>query len=397
MACTRSAIAPTFFRRRAPTHQTRTLFNFPSPFGSSSSSSSNAPVKKGTLVKRGSNWVYNEGKVMPYTPNELYAVIADVDSYHQFLPFTTSSKVLAASRLSQASPTARANVAEKGWLQVGDGCQGQKWVMDAELRIGAMGFDEGYVSRVEMEIPTSVKATAKDASMFRHLVNVWTFTPLSASSPSSRPQTQVDLSLEYAFTSPFHAAAITTVWDKVSALMVQKFEDRVVEIHGKRRDEPSEAKTSAVFPPLDLILVPKNRNFSMSVGSITSRAELDAAVATSGKTVVIGFLNGYNDSTIPFRDLTSALRSIKYSEDILPFWQDRVENANANADDYAFFEIDWESDIVDEVDDIDEYTFSATPSFRIFRGGKLERDITTGNQNGIAFAVLQLQLFTKSS
>lgn len=31
--------------------------------------------------------------------------------------------------------------------------------MDAELLIGAMGFDEGYISRVEMEIPTSVKAS----------------------------------------------------------------------------------------------------------------------------------------------------------------------------------------------------------------------------------------------
>jgi coenzyme Q-binding protein COQ10 len=68
--------------------------------------------------------------------------------------------------------------------------------------------------------------------MFRHLVNVWSFTPLSSS--SSQPQTQVDLSLEYAFTSPLHAAAISSVWDKVSALMVQKFEDRVANIHGKR-------------------------------------------------------------------------------------------------------------------------------------------------------------------
>jgi len=71
--------------------------------------------------------------------------------------------------------------------------------------------------------------------MFRHLVNIWTFTPLPSSpSSSDRPQTQVDLSLEYAFTSPLHAAALSTVWDKVSALMVQKFEERVGKVHGKR-------------------------------------------------------------------------------------------------------------------------------------------------------------------
>ncbi|GAA5895135.1 type II toxin-antitoxin system RatA family toxin [Sporobolomyces salmoneus] len=232
MACPRTAAVPSLLRQTAPTIRSRTLFNFPSPFGSSSSTNSNTPIKKGTLVKRGSIWVYKEGKVMPYTPKELYTVIADVDSYHQFLPFTSSSKVLSASQFS-SSQTTRSNLAEKGWLRVDDdGHEGRKWVMDAELRIGAMGFDEGYVSRVEMEIPKSVKATAKDASMFRHLVNVWTFTPLSSS--TSKPQTQVDLSLEYSFASPLHAAAISTVWDKVSALMVQKFEDRVAQIHGKR-------------------------------------------------------------------------------------------------------------------------------------------------------------------
>ena len=73
--------------------------------------------------------------------------------------------------------------------------------------------------------------------MFRHLVNVWTFTPISRQTTpaaSSLPQTQVDLSLEYSFTSPLHAAAISAVWDKVSALMVQKFEERVAHVHGRR-------------------------------------------------------------------------------------------------------------------------------------------------------------------
>ncbi|GAA5870722.1 hypothetical protein JCM16303_001566 [Sporobolomyces ruberrimus] len=245
MACTRSSAVPTLLRRSSPPVRSRSLFNFPSPFGSSSSSSSSSttPIKKGTLVKRGSNWVYNEGKIMPYTPKELYTVIADVDSYHQFLPFTSSSKVLSASQLPSSStttPRSLADLAEKGWLRADDSERGKKWIMDADLQIGAMGFNEGYVSRVEMEIPRTVKATAKDASMFKHLVNIWTFTPVpsssssSSSSSSTTPQTRVDLSLEYSFTSPFHAAAITSVWDKVSSLMVQKFEERVEKVHGKR-------------------------------------------------------------------------------------------------------------------------------------------------------------------
>jgi len=66
MACTRSATSNLI--QRIPTRsQSRSLFNFPNPFQSTSNTSnSNAPIKKGTLVKRGSNWVYNEGKVMPW-------------------------------------------------------------------------------------------------------------------------------------------------------------------------------------------------------------------------------------------------------------------------------------------------------------------------------------------
>ncbi|BGP22207.1 hypothetical protein JCM10295v2_001085 [Rhodotorula toruloides] len=165
---------------------------------------------------------------MPYSPSQLYSVIADVDSYQSFLPFTTSSRVLTAARLDPQGRRLSQPVAEKGWLR---GTPGERWEMDGELRIGAMGFDEGYVSLVEMEKDKWVKATAKDATMFRQLSTIWSFSPSTPSEPSA-PQTKVDLYLAYAFSSPLHAAAIQSVWDKVSGLMVEKFEQRVKNVHG---------------------------------------------------------------------------------------------------------------------------------------------------------------------
>lgn len=70
--------------------------------------------------------------------------------------------------------------------------------------------------------------------MFRHLATIWSFAPTQTSQPSN-PQTKVNLYLAYAFASPIHAAAIQTVWDKVSALMVEKFEQRVKQVHGGSR------------------------------------------------------------------------------------------------------------------------------------------------------------------
>ncbi|KAG0665403.1 hypothetical protein C6P46_006850 [Rhodotorula mucilaginosa] len=206
------------------------LPGFPSPFGSSASLKP-APDRKGTLVKEGDIWVYREDKVMPYSPAQLYSVIADVDSYQSFLPFTTASRVLNSTSLDPSGQRRDRPVTEKGWLRPG---AGERWEMDAELRIGAMGFEEGYVSRVEAEKERWVKATSKDASMFRHLSTIWSFSPAPPTPQAAAPQTRVDLYLAYAFASPIHAAAIQTVWDKVSALMVEKFEQRVREVHGTR-------------------------------------------------------------------------------------------------------------------------------------------------------------------
>ena len=38
---------------------------------------------------------------------------------------------------------------DKEWLGGQGEQEGERWEMDAELRIGAMGYEEGYVSLVE--------------------------------------------------------------------------------------------------------------------------------------------------------------------------------------------------------------------------------------------------------
>jgi coenzyme Q-binding protein COQ10 len=191
-----------------------------------------------------------------YTPQQLYSVIADVDAYQSFLPFATDSRVLSAVRLStEGKGKATQRTQDKGWL-VG-GAHGEQWEMDAELKIGAMGYNEGYVSKVQTKKWEMVavrlvffskgrawsayrrcclQATAKDSSLFKHLVTTWHLSPLPTSSQSAspdRPRTRVDLHLAYAFVSPFHAAAVGAMWEKVSGMMVGGFEKRVEDVYGK--------------------------------------------------------------------------------------------------------------------------------------------------------------------
>lgn len=62
-----------------------------------------------------------------YTPRELYSVVANVPSYNQFIPFCTSSSILDGKSIRPE----------------------ETFEVDAELKVGFMGFSEGYVSKVK--------------------------------------------------------------------------------------------------------------------------------------------------------------------------------------------------------------------------------------------------------
>jgi coenzyme Q-binding protein COQ10 len=66
---------------------------------------------------------HRERKVVPFSCEQMYAVVADVDRYREFLPFCVDSRVL---------------------RQPNDN------VMEAALRIGFRVFTESYTSRVLM-------------------------------------------------------------------------------------------------------------------------------------------------------------------------------------------------------------------------------------------------------
>ncbi|KAM0749962.1 hypothetical protein T439DRAFT_326846 [Meredithblackwellia eburnea MCA 4105] len=197
--------------------QRRTFFTLPFSAPSSSPSSHNL---KGTLTTSGPHTIYTEHRVLPYPAKQLYKVIADVDSYAQFLPFATRSEVLTAECLGKTSKTS-----EKGWLK--DGQEGEKWDLEAELRVGAMGFEEGYVSKVETVKWKEVTAQAKDSTIFSHLLTKWSLSPVPTS-PSET--TNVSLHLSYSFSSPLHAAVVSAAWEKVAGLMIDGFEKRVRDV-----------------------------------------------------------------------------------------------------------------------------------------------------------------------
>ncbi|KAH9482284.1 Coenzyme Q-binding protein COQ10-like protein, mitochondrial [Psilocybe cubensis] len=195
----------------------RTLFSLPSfPFGGLESKPQN----------------YNEQKIFPYNAKELYAVVADVASYPQFIPFCVSSRI-DRSALERAM---------KG-----------RTVVDAELAVGFLNFKESYVSEVTCVPFESVQARASSSTpLFKSLLTTWRFQnptsklcSVSQSSSASAESTSIErdnsssptlvtFDLTYEFANPLHAGVSATFFGQVSKMMIQAFEDRCVEVYGRR-------------------------------------------------------------------------------------------------------------------------------------------------------------------
>ncbi|KAI9158778.1 Coenzyme Q-binding protein coq10 [Paramyrothecium foliicola] len=158
-------------------------------------------------------------RVLPYASDPLYELIADVDSYSQFVPYCAISRVT-----QWSAPDAN----------------GRRWPALADLHVGWGGFNETFTSRLHCEPGAFVEAVSGDAqsggpggpaSVFKSLVTRWSLRPL-ANQPA--PSTEVRLSIKYQFVNPLYAAVSAAVSDKVAGMMVEAFEQRARERLGAR-------------------------------------------------------------------------------------------------------------------------------------------------------------------
>ncbi|KAK6160699.1 hypothetical protein DH2020_004080 [Rehmannia glutinosa] len=94
--------------------------------------------------------VYEERRVLGYSPEQLFNVVAAVDLYEDFVPWCQRSEII------RHNP---------------DGS------FHAELEIGFKFLVESYVSHVELNKPKSIKTTSSQSSLFDHLINIWEFNP----------------------------------------------------------------------------------------------------------------------------------------------------------------------------------------------------------------------------
>ncbi|WAQ83195.1 hypothetical protein PtA15_3A564 [Puccinia triticina] len=204
---------PAMIKKSSGILLSRPFFSLPS-FPPSKPTESELPnvedfcAKDRLFSKKGDLLVYKETKRLPYTKEQLYRVIADVEAYPQFVPFCTGSNVYSVETIGESSsPERPKDNRAKPWLD--GGYSGETHLLQKELSVGFKGFDEKYISHVECRKWDTVKATASNSKLFKHLTSTWTFK------------------------SPVHATISELFWKAVSERMVSSFEARVREVHGR--------------------------------------------------------------------------------------------------------------------------------------------------------------------
>jgi coenzyme Q-binding protein COQ10 len=137
-----------------------------------------------------------ERQVVPYTPEQLFDLVADVGQYPRFLPWCVASRVR--SRTDQQ--------------------------LVADLTIGFGPFRESFTSRVMLDRPHRVSVTYENGP-FRYLNNQWDFAPRGTG-------TEVAFFVDFEFRSRILQAAIGVVFNEAVRRMVNAFLKRARDVYG---------------------------------------------------------------------------------------------------------------------------------------------------------------------
>ncbi len=149
---------------------------------------------------------HQETRILPYTPQQMYDLVADVGRYPEFLPWTAAARVR--------------SVTDKGDHQV----------MLADLVISFKVFREKFGSRVTLWPARRAIDTAYVDGPFKHMESRWEF----SDAPDGHG-CKVHFEVDFEFRNRLLQGAAGMFFNEAMQRIVRAFERRASELHGPAR------------------------------------------------------------------------------------------------------------------------------------------------------------------
>ena len=137
-----------------------------------------------------------ETRRLPYTPEQMYDMVADVAKYPQFLPWVTAMRVRSDSETETL----------------------------ADMIVGFKGLRETFTSRVQKSRPDAITVDYIEGPL-KYLRNEWRFKP-------DGQGCLVDFSVDFAFKNRVFEMLAGQVFGVALRRMIGAFEDRAAKLYG---------------------------------------------------------------------------------------------------------------------------------------------------------------------
>ena len=140
---------------------------------------------------------HTETRHLPYTPEQLFDLVADVERYQEFLPWVAAVRI----RSDSESETI------------------------ADLVVGFRALKETFTSKVHKRRPHEIEIDYVEGPL-KYLHNSWKFAPAPGGG------TEVDFCVDFAFRNRIFEALAGQMFDRALRRMIGAFEDRATALYG---------------------------------------------------------------------------------------------------------------------------------------------------------------------
>jgi len=137
--------------------------------------------------------------LLPYTPEEMYRLVSDIESYPDFLPWCTDARVLS--------------------QDIDEVC--------ARIEFSVGGLTRSFTTRNRHQVNKIIEMRLVDGP-FSRLEGCWQFDRLGEEG------SKISLFLEYDFENRMIGLVIGPVFSQITNTLVDSFQKRAVEVYGER-------------------------------------------------------------------------------------------------------------------------------------------------------------------